>query len=61
MSGTYGSLWVYLTAPFVGSILGWAVYRFLTPPDDEADEDEDEDKDYDDSLEDDGLDLDDDD
>lgn len=51
VSGTYGSLWVYLTAPFVGSILGWAVYRFLTPPDDELLEDQDED--YDDSLEDD--------
>jgi MIP family channel proteins len=59
LSGTYASLWVYLTAPFVGSILGWAVYRFLTPPDEELLEDEDED--YDHSLEDDDLDDDDDD
>jgi MIP family channel proteins len=45
VSGNYDSLWVYLTGPFVGSILGWGVYRFLTPPDDdleaEADDDED--------------------
>ena len=31
VSGTYAGLWVYLTAPFVGSILGWAIYRFLNP------------------------------
>lgn len=44
VSGTYGSLWVYLTGPFVGSILGWGVYRFLTPPDEDDEEDqEDED------------------
>jgi aquaporin Z len=36
VSGTYNSLWVYLTGPFVGAIVGWAVYRFLTPPDDEV-------------------------
>ena len=48
---------MYLTAPFVGSILGWAVYRFLTPPDEELLEAEDED--YDHSLEDDDLDEDD--
>lgn len=35
VSGTYAGLWVYLTAPFVGSVIGWAIYRFLTPPDDE--------------------------
>lgn len=35
VSGTYESLWVYLTAPFLGSTLGWAAYRFLNPPDDE--------------------------
>jgi MIP family channel proteins len=33
VSGEYAALWIYLTAPFVGSILGWAVYWFLTPPD----------------------------
>lgn len=36
VSGTYASLWVYLTAPFVGSILGWAIYRFLAPSDEEG-------------------------
>lgn len=35
VSGNYDSLWVYLTGPFVGSILGWALYRFLTPPDED--------------------------
>ncbi len=35
VSGTYTSLWVYLSAPFVGSILGWALYRFLTPAEEE--------------------------
>lgn len=33
VSGQYQALWIYLTAPLVGSILGWAVYWFLTPPD----------------------------
>lgn len=36
VSGTYSSLWVYLTAPFVGSILGWGIYRLLTSPNDEV-------------------------
>lgn len=40
VSGTYASLWVYLTGPFVGSILGWGAYRFLTPPDDEEEDEE---------------------
>ena len=40
VSGTYTSLWVYLTAPFLGSILGWGLYRFLTPPEDEDAENE---------------------
>jgi aquaporin Z len=53
VSGTYTSLWVYLTGPFVGSILGWAAYRFLTPPeetgDDEGEDDGDE-EDLDDDM-----------
>lgn len=49
VSGTYASLWVYLTAPFVGSVLGWALYRFLTPPDDDMElESVDADDDFDD-------------
>jgi aquaporin NIP len=43
VSGTYTSLWVYLTGPFAGSIVGWALYRFLTPPDDEVSVEIDED------------------
>ena len=35
VSGNYTSLWVYLTGPFVGSVLGWGIYRFLTPDEDE--------------------------
>jgi aquaporin Z len=35
LSGTYASLWIYLTGPFLGAVLGWGVYRFLTPRDDE--------------------------
>jgi aquaporin Z len=52
VTGTYTSLWVYLTAPFLGSVLGWAAYRFLNPPDtdDEIDEDEAEDWDDEDDL-----------
>lgn len=46
VSGTYDDLWIYLTAPFAGSIIGWAIARFLTPPEEdlevevEIDEDE---------------------
>jgi aquaporin Z len=32
VSGNYQHLWVYLTAPFAGSILGWLIYRFVTLP-----------------------------
>lgn len=42
VTGTYQSLWVYLTAPFLGSIVGWAIYRVLNPPDEEAGADDDE-------------------
>ena len=49
VSGTYTSLWIYLTAPFAGAVIGWAVYRFLTPPDDEVSV-EIEDDDFDDDL-----------
>ena len=50
VSGTYDSLWVYLTGPFVGSVLGWGVYKFLTPDDDEVSIEVDEE--LDDELED---------
>ena len=32
-TGTYGGLWVYLTAPFLGAILGWGAFRLLYPAD----------------------------
>jgi len=53
VSGTYDGLWVYLSAPFLGAIIGWGVFRLFNPAgeDDtrEADEyDEDEDLDVDD-------------
>jgi len=32
-SGTYGGLWVYLTAPFIGAIIGWGLFRLLYPAD----------------------------
>lgn len=36
VSGTYESLWVYLIAPMVGSVVGWGLYMLLTPPSDEV-------------------------
>lgn len=57
-SGTYGGLWVYLTAPFLGAILGWGVFRLLYPAD-EGDvgdlEDELEEEYLEDALEPDGA------
>ena len=38
VSGDYDGLWVYLTAPFAGSIIGWGVYRLFNPPDEEAED-----------------------
>jgi len=52
VSGTYASLWVYLTAPFAGSVIGWALYRFLTPGDDDASAEDDDD--FEEDLEEDG-------
>lgn len=61
VSGTYTSLWVYLTAPFAGAIIGWGGYRLFNPPDEDAvDEDDDEDDEDDDDDDDDLDDLDDD-
>jgi len=36
VTGNYDKLWIYLTAPFLGAIIGWGLYRFFTPPDDEV-------------------------
>jgi MIP family channel proteins len=55
VSGTYDSLWVYLTGPFIGSIVGWGIYRFLTPPDAELEAaTEDIDDEFDDLTDDEG-------
>jgi aquaporin Z len=43
VSGTYESLWVYLTGPFVGAVLGWGAFRLLTPDVDEISVEMDED------------------
>jgi aquaporin Z len=48
VSGDYDGLWVYLTAPFAGSIIGWGVYRLFNPPDDETDDDQADDEALDD-------------
>ena len=29
VSGELGSIWIYLTAPFLGAIVGWGAYRLL--------------------------------
>jgi aquaporin Z len=35
VSGTYDGLWVYLTAPFLGAIVGWAVFRLFNAPEED--------------------------
>lgn len=54
VSGEYGGLWVYLSAPFVGAIVGWGLFRLFSPSDDEG-LDEDDDLEDEDDLEDDDL------
>ena len=34
VSGNYEHLWVYLTAPFLGAIMGWGLFRIMASPDD---------------------------
>jgi MIP family channel proteins len=51
-TGTYDSLWVYLTAPFAGAVLGWGLFKLLNPPDEGGVEEED----LEDALEDEYLD-----
>ncbi len=36
VSGDYSSLWIYLSAPFLGAIIGWGLYRILWLEDEEA-------------------------
>jgi MIP family channel proteins len=33
VGGDVASLWIYLVGPVVGGLIGWAIYRYLTPPD----------------------------
>jgi aquaporin Z len=37
VGGDVTSLWIYLVGPVVGGLIGWAVYRYFTPPDTAAD------------------------
>ncbi|HKB28034.1 MAG TPA: aquaporin [Candidatus Limnocylindrales bacterium] len=34
VSGNYEHLWVYLTAPFLGALIGWGLYRLMATTDD---------------------------
>ena len=45
VAGKYDKIWIYLAAPLLGGILGWAMYKFFTPDvDDAEDEYDDEDE-----------------
>lgn len=33
VGGEVTALWIYIVGPVVGGLLGWALYRYLTPPD----------------------------
>ncbi len=49
VAGKYTGLWVYLTGPMLGGLIGWGVYRIFTPPEDEEEvEVYEDDEDFDD-------------
>jgi aquaporin Z len=57
VSGTYDGLWIYLTAPFLGAILGWGLFRLFNPADEEAGLEEDEYEEDEDDLDEDDEEL----
>lgn len=56
IAGNYAHLWVYLTAPFLGGIVGWGLYSLMSDPDADDGVDEDDDRDLDRDVDDDFLD-----
>jgi aquaporin Z len=46
VAGNYDKLWIYLSAPFLGAIVGWAVYRFIGGGDEDMELLEDGEDDY---------------
>jgi hypothetical protein len=56
VAGSYAHQWIYLTAPFTGSILGWLIYRFVGDSGADAEDAASDDLEYDD-LEDDDEEL----
>ena len=32
VGGVLDQVWIYLTAPFIGAVIGWALYRVFEPP-----------------------------
>ncbi|HEV8544858.1 MAG TPA: aquaporin, partial [Candidatus Limnocylindrales bacterium] len=35
VSGNYEHLWIYLTGPFLGALIGWGLFRLMAAPDGE--------------------------
>lgn len=52
VAGKYSGLWVYLAGPMLGGLIGWGMYRFFTPPDDEEELEYEDEEELDEELED---------